>query len=341
MRINNTTAALNNRLIPLAFAAIFIIWGSTFLAITYGLLGFPPFMLSALRFVAAGSVLLIWRWLKGERFPSLKDTGRNTVAGLLILGGGTGLVAWSEQYVSSSEAAIVAATAPFWFIALDSKNRRQYLADKFILTGLVTGFAGLLLFFKGSFGISSGGAGTGMRISAFVVLGISSLSWVLGSLFSKNYPAKKGSTVMNAAQQLLAGGIACILVSTARNEWTGFSFAQVPLQAWMGLLFLVVMGSVVAYLSYIWLLTVRPPALVSMHTYINPVVAVLIGWLLLSERIAPEQIVALGIILAGVLLTNINNYVVSDRTKVRIRRFLRQVRYVAGITRLITFSNKA
>ncbi|MFT3827517.1 MAG: EamA family transporter [Chitinophagaceae bacterium] len=340
MRSSKSISTVNNSLIPFAFASIFIIWGSTFLAITYGLQGFPPFILSALRFLVAGSLLVGWRILKGERLSSWKDLGRNAIAGILILGGGTGLVAWSEQYVSSSEAAIVAATAPFWFIALDAKNRKQYLADKFIIIGLITGFAGLLLFFKGSFGEAAPATDAGLRITAFVVLGISSLSWVLGSLYSRNFPAK-GSTVMNAAQQLLAGGVASMIVSMVRHEWTGFSFAAVPAQAWMGLAFLVVMGSVVAYLSYIWLLTIKPPALVSMHTYINPVVAVLIGWLFMSEMIAPAQIAALGIILAGVLLTNINNYTINNRFKVRIRRVVRQVRYYSNFIRLITSSNKA
>ena len=319
---SGTPGNISRWLVPVAFANIFIIWGSTFLAISYGLKGFPPFILSSLRFLTAGILLLAWQLIRGERPGTIRDWVRNAVPGILILSAGTGLVAWSEQYVSSSEAAILGASAPFWFIALDHKNWRNYFSDKLILTGLIAGFAGLLLFFSGSINAVSHGAAGSIRIAAFIVLALSSVSWVLGSLFSKNYPAKR-STVMNTAQQLIAGGAVSLLVSGIKGEWRQFAFSTVPPDAWLGLLFLVFMGSILAYQSYIWLLSVRPPALVSVHTYINPVVAVLIGWLFMSEMISLLQFIGLIIILAGVLLTNISRYKIRVRTKVRIRRRLR------------------
>lgn len=320
---NTGSGFLSRRLVPIAYANIFIIWGSTFLAISYGLQGFPPFILSSLRFLAAGLILFAWRLSKGEAFPRFKSWGRNSITGTLILTGGTGLLAWGEQYVSTTEAAIAIATGPFWFIAIDKNNWKRYFSDKLIITGLIIGFAGLLLFLKGSISTPAAVAVDGrMRIIAFAVLALSSVSWVLGSLFSRNYPAL-GSTGMNTATQLLAAGMSSLLIASVRGEWAEFSLSAVPATAWYGLAFLVVFGSIVAYISYIWLLSVRPPAQVSTHTYINPVVAVFAGWLFLGEMISGIQFAGLGIILGGVLLTNLASYKLNIRTRVRIRRVFR------------------
>ena len=324
MSLNNTNKApaSQSRLVPLAFLAIFLIWGSTFLAISYGLRGFPPFLLSAARFLLAGALLLTWQVGGGERITNLAGWARNAVPGILILTLGTGLVAWSEQYVSSSEAAIMGATAPFWFIALDRKNWRAYFSDRLVMTGLIGGFVGLLLFVGSSLGEGSHGSPAGYRVAAFVVLAFSSVAWTLGSLYSKRRPAP-GSNVMNTAQQLIVGGLATLVIAFVRGEPAQFRFSAVPASAWGGLTFLVVAGSVIAYQSYIWLLSVRPPALVSVHTYINPVVAVAIGWLLLGHGASSTQLLGLIIILAGVFLTNISRYKIKIRTKVRIRQRLR------------------
>jgi len=318
---------VQRRLVPIAFANIYLIWGSTFLAISYGLKGFPPFMLSGLRFVIAGLILLAWRHAKGERNHSWRNWGRNATIGTLILTGGTGLVAWGEQYVSSTEAAIAIATGPFWFIAIDRRNWRTYFANKFILTGLVVGFAGLLLFLQGSVTETDAGTANTVKVTAFIVLALSSVSWVLGSLFSRNFPATH-SSFMNSAQQLFAAGIGSLLVGTLRGEWAGFSIAAVPASSWIGLAFLVLFGSIVAYLSYIWLLSVRPPALVSTHTYINPVVAVFAGWIFTGQGITPVQTLGLTVILIGVLFTNAQAYKLDLRRKVRYRRWGRKCRFL-------------
>lgn len=321
--MSNYTFPGSRQLIPFAFANIFIIWGSTFLAIAYGLKGFPPFMLSGFRFLAAGLLLFTWRiFFRGDAFPSASQWGRNTVVGALILTGGTGLVAWSEQYVSAPEAAIAVATTPFWFIALDRKNWSRYFSDRLILVGLITGFGGLLLFLRGSFLSDNAHGVSSLRSVAFVVLALSSIAWVLGSLFSKNR-SSSSSTVMNSAQQLLAAGGISMLISLLSGEWKGFSFVRVPAEAWGGLVFLILFGSITAYLSYIWLLTKRPAALVSVHTYINPVVAVAIGWLFTREAISLAQLTGLLIILAGVLLTNSGQYRFSNRRRVKIRKQVR------------------
>ena len=307
-------------LLVAAFASIYIIWGSTFLAVSYGLQSFPPFLLSGLRFLIAGIILFIWQKSKGEKVSNLQNWKRNGITGILILIGGTGLVAWGEQYISSTEAAIAIATGPFWFIALDRKNWSNYFSDKTIVTGLIIGFSGLLVFLKGSVSgatISTDGLS---RIIAFIVLAISSISWVLGSLYSKNNPGSQ-SRLMNISQQLLIAGIVSTLFSVAKGEWYQFSFSDVNLYAWLGLGFLIFFGSIVAYISYIWLLTVKEPVLVSTHTYINPIVAVLVGWIIAGEKISSLQFLGLIVILSGVVLTNLSNIKIHKRTKVKIRKW--------------------
>lgn len=304
----------------LAFASIYIIWGSTFLAISFGLEGFPPFILSGLRFFIAGLILFAWKKATHEKSNSLSNWKKNAVTGILILTGGTGLVAWGEQYVSSTEAAIAIATGPFWFIALDKKNWRYYFSNKTIVTGLFIGFSGLILFLKGSVSETAHQAGEGFKILAFIVLAISSVSWVLGSLYAKNNPAKQ-STLMNISQQLIVAGIASFIIAALRGEWLAFSIAEVPPASWIGLLFLIFFGSIAAYLSYIWLLSEQDPVLVSTHTYINPIVAVFAGWIIAGESISGLQFLGLGIILSGILLTNASKYKLEKRTKVKIRKF--------------------
>jgi drug/metabolite transporter (DMT)-like permease len=313
----------NNKWITfLAFASVYLIWGSTFLAISYGLQGFPPFLLSGLRFFIAGLILFTWRLSRKEQKLSFSNWKKNGITGVLILTGGTGLVAWGEQYISATEAAIAIATGPFWFIVMDRKNWKNYFSNLYTIAGLIIGFAGLLLFFNDSISKRTGLYDNTLRIAAFGVLALSSVSWVLGSLYSKHYRASH-STFMNIAQQLLVAGIAAITISGIKGEWSGFSFTLIPLQSWLGLVFLVLFGSIVAYLSYIWLLSVKSPVMVSTHTYINPIVAVFVGWLFIEEQISPIQLIGLLIILLGVLLTNASQYKLNKRFKVRIRRSFR------------------
>lgn len=321
------THSKNNWLIPIAFTNIYVIWGITFLAISFGLKGFPPFILSGIRFLAAGILMLGYLTIKGEKASSITNWRKNGITGILILTGGTGLVAWGEQYVTASEAAITIATGPFWFIAIDKKNWKYYFSDKFIPIGLVIGFIGLILFLKGSVNSSVHNpiVNDSLRITAFIVLALSSVAWVLGSLYSKKNPANH-STFMNIAQQLIVAGIASFIIAYFRKEWNHFSITEVPLSAWMGVSFLIFFGSIIAYLSYIWLLSVKPAALVSTHTYINPIVTVIFGWIIANQSINGSQLYGLSIILIGVLLTNITKYFkLSKRSKVKIRRVIRYI----------------
>jgi len=301
--IDSPTSLYPKRVIWFAYFNIFVVWGSTFLAISYGLKGFPPFVLSGLRYLTAGILLFVWRLSRGDRSVSRGDWTTNTVSGFFILALGTGLVTWAEQYVSSTEASIVTASGPFWFIALDKKRWRYYFERRAIVAGLVVGFAGLLLFLSSSLSVFSGAYLGYKKLVAFGALMISSVSWVTGALYSRSRPTGT-STFMNTAQQLLSTSAVCMIVATMRGEWRDLDWSQIPAASWLGLLFLIIMGSIITYLSYIFLLTVRNPAQVSTHTFINPIVAAALGWLFTGEGISWLQGAGLLVILIGVGLTN-------------------------------------
>jgi len=291
-------------LLIFAFFNIYIIWGSTYLAVAFGIKGFPPFILVGLRYLMAGLILLAYCKIKGEKFPPVKTMGKLAVSGILMLVGGTGMIAWSEQYITSGQAAILIATEPLWFLLLDRKRWTIYFSDKFILSGLILGFGGIFLFLKsGQVQVNS----SGIALVATLVVLLSAVWWVLGSLIISNN--KGGSSiVMNSSIQLLAAAVVSGLIAIFTGEFTHFSFTNVPVESWLGLLFLIVFGSLIAYLSFVWLMTKRPPALVSTHTYVNPVVAVFLGWIFASEHLVKGQLAGLAIILVGIVLVNVPEY---------------------------------
>jgi len=295
-------------LVILAFLAIYIIWGTTYLAIAFGLKGFPPFVLTAFRGIIAGAILLAWCLARGERLPDRATLGNTAISGILMLVGGTGLVTWAEQHVNSGYAAIIMATEPFFFVLLDKKQWGEYFSNKWVLFGLLVGFVGIILFFHYTGGNAGGSTDGAMLLIGNLVLLAGAIFWVVGSLYARNKVDHSHSNTMTTGLQLLAAGLFSSLIAGVNGEWSRFSIQQVPVAAWGGLLYLITMGSLVAYMAFTWLITIRPPALVSTHTYVNPVVAVLIGWAFANEHISFLQVMALLVILAGVLLTNVPNY---------------------------------
>ncbi|MGY4537996.1 drug/metabolite transporter (DMT)-like permease [Mucilaginibacter sp. UYNi724] len=296
-------------LVAFAFFNIYIIWGSTYLAVAYGLKSFPPFILVGLRYLSAGLLMLAFCKIKGERFPEKKLIIRHAISGTMMLVGGTGMIAWAEQYISSGQAAILVATEPLIFLLLDRKNWREYFSNKYILSGLLIGFTGIFLFLK--LGVAVANPSPMATIASVVVL-FSAVLWVLGSLMIKDNKGSSTST-MNASVQLLAAGVASAIIVFAKGEQRGFAFADVCWQAWGGLLFLIVFGSLLAYLSFIWLITIKPPAIISTHTYVNPVVAVFLGWLLINELVNTAQLICLFVILVGIMLVNVPGYLKRNR----------------------------
>lgn len=297
----STKTLPNPNLVIAAFAAIYLIWGSTYLAILIGLKTMPPFLLSGIRFFTAGAILLAWRFLRGER-PAARPTFQNAFAGVLMLFGGTGTVVWVEQHITSGMAAIIVAGMPLWFVLLDYRQWSYNFSQKLVLGGVAIGFVGVLTLFGADSGHFSE-----KTIFAMLVLLAGCISWAGGSLFLK-YNANAQSSMMNAGVQMLAAGVFSILAGWAAGETKEFSFAAVSTESWLGLGYLVTFGSLLAYLSYVWLLSVRPVVQVGTYAYVNPVVAVMLGWLFAREPFSGRQLAALAVILAGVLLINLPKY---------------------------------
>lgn len=297
----------NKWIIFLAFAAVYIIWGSTYLAILIGVKGFPPFLLCAFRFLLSGILLFAWRLAKGEKLISRSSIQINSLCGILMLFGGVGSVTWAEQYLPSSLAAIIVTALPFWFVVLDKKQWRFYFSNKFIVSGLVLGFTGVILLLGFEKNPQQVIEKTGGHVLPSLIILAGGLCWASGSLYSK-YRVTGNTVEMNGAMQLVIAGIFSLLVSGFSGELKNFQFSQVGAQPWLALGYLVTFGSIITYLSYLFLLKVRPAAQVSTYVYINPIVALLLGTWLAGERITFMKILGLLIILCGVLMVNIPAY---------------------------------
>ncbi|MET0393672.1 MAG: EamA family transporter [Chitinophagaceae bacterium] len=289
-------------LIVSAFAAIYIIWGSTYIAIAIAIRDIPPLLMAGIRFIAAGILLYAFARIRGEATPDRSSVAHLSFSGILMLFLGTGSVAWVEQYLPSGLTAIIVATVPLWFVLLDRQQWKFYFSNGWIIAGLLVGFGGVLFLFADKRAFSF--TGDRMKVTSFFVLLFGTIAWAIGSLYSKYKPVQ-GSTFMKAAVQMVAAGICALLAGFIAGEHHRVVWAAVSWQSILAVVYLIVFGSLVGYLSYIWLLGVRPPSLVGTYAYVNPVVAVFLGWLIVSEPITWQQLVALLIILSGVILVNI------------------------------------
>lgn len=302
-----TSAAPSPLKVFLAFAAIYLIWGSTYFGIKEALTGFPPFMLGGLRFLVASLIMFLLCGV--QRFPLVPERGlwRVVLVGFLLLFVGNGAVVWAQQTVPSSVAAIAIAVAPLSFTLLDRPQWGTNFRNPSTLLGIAAGIVGVWLLFRERLGAQLSDAGFEAEALALAVLGVGILAWPAGSVWSKYNPVKLSNTA-NSAWQMLTGAMCFLGVSLARGEWDGFSFADVPLNAWIAETYLVIFGSVIGFSAYVWLLSVRPATQVSTYAYVNPVVAVLFGVWLGNEQLGWSEVTGLVVILTGVLLINWAKY---------------------------------
>ena len=297
-------------LVIAAFATVYIVWGSTYFFIRLSVAHIPPMLVGLLRYLVAGVLMLGWCLLTGKDIFSRGTIGPAFVSGLLLLCCGNGALIWSEQYIPSGLAAILLASGPVWFVVLDKGKWRENFRSRSTIAGLVIGFAGVLLLFGERLkeGIGSGGAGSPNRVMlALAVLVCGSISWAAGSLYSK-YRSAPVSNAVNTGWQMLTAGLVFVIASVVSGEWRGFYVRDVPLSSWLGIGYLVSMGSLAGYSAFVWLLQVRPATQVSTHAYVNPVVAILLGVWFAGERMSAVQLLGLAVILASVLLINLAKY---------------------------------
>ncbi len=278
----------------LAFLAVYVIWGSTYLSIAFAIESMPPFLMLALRFGVAGALLYGVLRLRGTPPPRRTPVLHAFWVGALSLGVGTGAVAWAEQHVASGVIALVVTTVPFWMVLIDWKWFNGGAPVWQVVLGLVLGAVGIGILAGPD--LRSGAAGVGV----LAVL-IGSASWSIGSMQSKRSTMPQ-DPLMSAAAQMIGAGLFLAVVSAAWGEWSGFSPAEVTTRSFLSWAYLVVFGSLVAYSAYVWLLKHVPSKQVASYAFVNPVVAVLLGWWLAAEALTPRIGLAMCVLTTAVAL---------------------------------------
>lgn len=281
----------------LAFAAVYIIWGSTYLGIRYAIETIPPFLTSATRFLVAGGLLYGWCRARGAPRPTLRHWRNAAIVGFLMLTIGNGGVTWAEKSVNSGTTALVVATVPLWLVVLAWIKPGGIRPRAIEFAGIALGLAGVALLVRPGDGEA---APDGYFIGC-AILNLSALSWAAGSLFARDaeLPA---STPQATGMEMLCGGAILLGISLAAGEPGRFSPADVSATSILALLYLIVFGSLIGFSAYVWLLTVETPARVGTYAYVNPVVAVLLGWAIASEPLTSRAGVAVALIIGGLAL---------------------------------------
>jgi drug/metabolite transporter (DMT)-like permease len=274
-------------LVALALGALYFIWGSTFLAMRFAIESFPPFMMAAIRFVAAGMLLYAWLRWRGAPVPTMRQWLGATAVGTLLLSVGNAGVAYAEQTVSSGVAALMIATVPLWMAVLGCFWQQRPSQREWV--GILVGTAGVVVLnLGGTLQASAAGAG---------ILLLAAASWAFGSLWVKRLPMPAGA--MASAAQMLAGGMVLVIASMATGEKWPTEISEKSIYA---ILYLIVFGSFVAYSAYLFLLDNVRPALATSYAFVNPLVAMFLGAWLAQETIDRAEYGALAIIIVGVLL---------------------------------------
>lgn len=283
--------------ILLAFAAIYIIWGSTYLAIRFAVETLPPFLMLAARFGIAGLLLYGWLRMRGLQRPPAREWAGSAAVGGLLLVGGTGAVAWAEQWIPSGLAALIVTIVPVWMVLLDWLRPGGRRPTAPVVAGLLLGFTGVALLIGP---VELGGGGRMQYMGAAAVL-FGTISWATGSVLGSGFP-HPAAPRMAAALQMTMGGLLLLILGSVSGEWGRLDPAGVSARSVLSLGYLIVFGSIIAFAAYVYLLKVSTPARVGSYAYVNPVVAVFLGWALADEPVTVRTIVAATIIITGVVL---------------------------------------
>ena len=286
--------------ILLAFLAVYTIWGSTYLAIRFAVATMPPFLMAGVRFLIAGAILYLWLRLRGAERPKLIHWRSALVIGGLLLLGGNGGVSWAEVHVPSGLAALLVAAVPLWMALFDWIRPGGVRPTGLTLLGLVIGFAGVALLAS-----QAESSGTGPQLIGIMALLVATCCWALGSLFARSAPVPS-MPLLGTGMEMLAGGAVLVLVAGATGEFGQVHLAAISLKSLLALVFLILFGSLIGYSSYVWLLRHVSAARVSTYAYVNPVVAVFLGWAFASEPISWVTLVSAAVIISSVALITIS-----------------------------------
>jgi drug/metabolite transporter (DMT)-like permease len=284
--------------ILIAFAAVYIIWGSTYLAIRFAIETLPPFLMVGARFFLAGGIMYAWLRARGAPAPKAVHWRSAAIIGILMPVLGTGVVVWAEEKVPSGIAALLVAVVPLWMVLLHWWRPHGKRPNAWVFAGVALGLAGLYLL------VNPGGDAKQGNVFVEGVLLLAALSWATGSLYSKHAPRPKAKFLGTGMEMIVAGAV-LIAAGLVTGEASHFSIGASSLKSWLALLYLITFGSIIAYTAYVWLLRTVSPTLVSTYAFVNPVVAVVLGWAFASEPLNARMCIAAAIIVGAVALITI------------------------------------
>jgi drug/metabolite transporter (DMT)-like permease len=298
----------------LALFALYIAWGSTYLAIQFAVESIPPFFMTGMRCLVAGAILYTARRLAGDPVPTLAQWRSAAVIGIFLLVGGIGGVSWAEQYVPSGITALIAAAVPLWIVLIEALrpggDRPTWQTAVAVLIGL-TGIAILVS------PENTAGKQAGINLAGVAVLLLATLSWAIGSLYSRGADLPK-SALLGTGMEMLAGSAGLFLAGLIMGELNRLDLAAITLRSFSGLVYLVLVGSLVGFVSYTWLLRVAPTNLVVTYAYVNPLVAVVLGSLLAQEALTTRVMIATPLILSAVALIHLIHRKVRSQESTRL-----------------------
>lgn len=293
----STRTEPNPVLLALAFLAVYFIWGSTYLAIRFAIETIPPFLMGGFRFLTAGLLLYGVLSLRQATPPTPAHWRSAAILGTLMLFIGNGCVVWAEQHISSSLAALLITTEPIWIVLLQWLAMGGEMPSASIWLGVSMGTVGVLLL------VGDGLFSNALQVDYAGVVAViaATLAWAVGSLYitRAQMPA---SPLQATSMQMLVGGALQLLLGTVRGEWAMFSPVEISMRSFLALGYLIVFGSIVAYTAYNWLARVAPPSRVATYAYINPVIAVFLGWLIGRETLTGQMLVAAALMILAVFV---------------------------------------
>ena len=293
-----------------AMLAIYIIWGSTYLAIRFAVETIPPFLMAGTRFFVSGLILYVWRRLAGDPAPTPRQWRSAVIVGLLLLLGGNGVLSWAEQHVASGIAALIIASIPLWITLIDSLMPHGVRPDWKVILGLLIGFGGIVLLVSSSGKQSSA---EGMSLIGVGTLLLAALLWSIGSIYGRDADMPN-SSLLGTGMEMLGGAAGLFITATFFGEWKSLALSGITTRSLLGLAYLILAGSLLGFTSYSWLLRNAPVSLVSTYAYVNPVVAIFLGAWLAGEVINLPIVISALIIIASVVVIN-----TSKKTRLRER----------------------
>ena len=279
-----------------AFAAVYIIWGSTYLAIRFAVDTMPPFLMAGVRFLIAGAILYALMAARGTPAPKRIHWRSTLIIGALLLLAGNGGVVWAEQKVPSGIASLLVAIVPLWIVLIDWLRPGGSRPSMPVIVGLLVGLAGIGLLVVGG-----DDANKPIDLLGIGSLLIATVCWAIGTFYARRAPLSS-STLETTAMEMLCGGALLLLVGTITGEWGRLDIAKISLTSVVAVIYLIVFGALVAYTAYTYLINHAPPARAATYAYVNPVVAVFLGWLFRGEPLTIRTIIAAAIIIASVVI---------------------------------------